>query len=305
MAVESTTVKTVVVGSGSTGQVVPIPFAFNANAEIRAVLTDTNGLDSDLTIGTQYTLTGAGNPSGGELTTLIAVGAGQKLTVVLEPEITQLRSYNPNDNFPAKSHEGALDKLTRICQRLAERIGRTFQISESGTIATLTNRIFGTDAQGKFKQFSFTEARTALNASTVGHTHAVSEVTGLQAALDGKSATVHQHAKVLFSPILDNASNAVPVEILPPDYREFNVGTDYTIQYQMPAADYTLGTIYLAATSDAEGAISWGQIKHKPSAFANNLYGPFANDAAAASSSNVAIGSLYYTADGSVKRRMS
>jgi hypothetical protein len=176
MAVESTTVKTVVVGSGSTGQVVPIPFAFNANAEIRAVLTDTNGLDSDLTIGTQYTLTGAGNPSGGELTTHIAVGAGQKLTVVLDPPLTQLRSYNPNDNFPAKSHEGALDKLTRICQRLAERIGRTFQISESGTIATLANRIFGTDAQGKFKQLTLAETRTAIGAAATSHVHAWDDI---------------------------------------------------------------------------------------------------------------------------------
>ncbi len=327
MAVESTTVKTVVVGSGSTGQVVPIPFAFNANAEIRAVLTDANGLDFDLTIGTQYTLTGAGNPSGGELTTLIAVGASQKLTVVMEPEITQLRSYNPNDNFPAKSHEGALDKLTRICQRLAERIGRTFQISESGTIATLTNRIFGTDAQGKFKQLTLAETRTAIGAAAASHVHAWDDIADPPSTFPPSSHT-HASNQISDSSLgglgeadanklvkfnIDGTLASVGLATYFSGFPANNYG-NYMVHFRSDQSSYTVSVTADGGVLANNRNVLWGDrdgyvaITSSPSGVATFvdmrlLTGPFANDEIA--SNTVAIGQLYYTADGSVKRRMS
>lgn len=45
------------------------------------------------------------------------------------------------------------------------------------------------------------DARTALGAAAATHAHAVSDVTGLQTALDGKAATGHNHAGV-YEPVL-------------------------------------------------------------------------------------------------------
>jgi hypothetical protein len=61
--------------------------------------------------------------------------SGQTVVVSREPALVQEVDYVENDAFPAATHEAALDKLTMICQALAEKLDRalTFKISSAVT----------------------------------------------------------------------------------------------------------------------------------------------------------------------------
>lgn len=137
MTVSSTISKVSYSGDDSTVSF-PIPFNFTSNADIVAVLADADGNETTWTITTDYTLTGAGGTSGGTLTAFAAPATGETLVIYRDPEIKQLVDYVENDPFSADTHEGALDKLTYICQALDEKVGRALlqPVTSSGSNVT-------------------------------------------------------------------------------------------------------------------------------------------------------------------------
>jgi hypothetical protein len=114
----------------SGAQALPVTFYFLDNAHIQA-LVDRDGEPLTLVENTDYTLTGAGDESGGTLTTIAGTAAdlvaGDVVTIRRNITITQLVNYVYNDSFPAETHEQALDKLTMICQFLNEMLARTLR----------------------------------------------------------------------------------------------------------------------------------------------------------------------------------
>lgn len=78
-------------------------------------------------IGTDYTVTGVMNPTGGTVDFTVAPPAGTTVIIINSPDITQLTHYINADDFPADSHEQALDRLTKIAQRLDDKISRTIR----------------------------------------------------------------------------------------------------------------------------------------------------------------------------------
>nr|WP_175800917.1 phage tail fiber protein [Burkholderia anthina] len=151
----------------------PIPFYFLLNEDIVASLSQ-NGIGSGLVFGTDFSLSGAGNPNGGTLTMFVAPAAGIQLDIERQVAITQQREYQQNDPFPAKTTEKALDKLTMICQQIwsifgggspdksrALMLGK-FDINGFGAYRANNNRITnlgdpitGTDAVNQRTLFSF------------------------------------------------------------------------------------------------------------------------------------------------------
>lgn len=132
MTIASTTSKVSYNGSGSVGPY-SIPYKFTSNADIVATHVSTTGAETTLALTTDYTLTGAGNPSGGTLTLVSALTTGQKLVIKRSPSIVQETDYVENAAFPAAAHEDALDKLTMICQDLDERIERAVLVDISSS----------------------------------------------------------------------------------------------------------------------------------------------------------------------------
>lgn len=134
MTLSSTQTKQPYGGNGSTTEY-SIPFMFMRNEDIEVVLTDVEGFDSILSLGTDYQITGAGEQDGGKCTMSVPPEAGQKLLIRRSPAIIQETDYLENQAFPAASHEAALDNLTMICQALSERLDRTisFKISSAVT----------------------------------------------------------------------------------------------------------------------------------------------------------------------------
>lgn len=130
MTVQTETSRVSYTGSGTTGPFT-IPFYFLANADIRVVKqTISTGAETELTLTTDYSLTGAGVAAGGELTLVSSLSSSFKLVIFRDPEILQDTAYPRNDPFPAESHEEAIDLLTMIAQRQSDLLGRAVRLSE-------------------------------------------------------------------------------------------------------------------------------------------------------------------------------
>ncbi|SOT39779.1 phage tail fiber domain-containing protein [Burkholderia cenocepacia] len=96
----------------------PIPFYFLRESDINVDLVAVDGAVSTLVRGTDFIVSGAGNPSGGVVTTSTAYSSGNKLHLYRIVPVTQETQYQQNDAFPAKTTEKALDKLTMIAQQV-------------------------------------------------------------------------------------------------------------------------------------------------------------------------------------------
>ncbi|MEZ7198299.1 phage tail fiber protein [Pseudodesulfovibrio karagichevae] len=134
MTISSTETKAIYTGDGSTVNF-PIPFMFLRNEDIRVLVIDGNGLELPRSEGTDYRLSGVGEQMGGTCTLSEPPEAGRTVVISREPALVQEVDYVENDAFPAATHEAALDKLTMICQALAEKLDRalTFRISSAVT----------------------------------------------------------------------------------------------------------------------------------------------------------------------------
>lgn len=113
-------------GNGST-TAFATGFQFIANADLKVTVTDSSGVPTVQTLTTDYTVTGAGNSSGGTVTFVTAPAAGTKVNIESNVTIDQQTDYVEGGSFAASTHETALDKLTKIAQQLQAQIDRSFQ----------------------------------------------------------------------------------------------------------------------------------------------------------------------------------
>jgi len=140
-------------GDGVT-TVFPIPFYFLQNSDIQIVVNDALGNLYPPVQNVDYTVTGAGNQAGGTATFSIAPVNGRTVTIQRIVPATQLTDYQPNDDFPAETHERALDKLTMLVQQtiaglgraLVRPIGKNYYDAEGRLIKNLGDGAFDTDA---------------------------------------------------------------------------------------------------------------------------------------------------------------
>jgi len=114
-----------------------VNFKFLANSHIRVIHKDALGVETTWVEITDYTLTGAGNPTG-TLTAVTAPASGETITILRNVPQTQETDYVENDSFPADTHETALDKLTMQVQQLQENLDRLIQFPETSTISNVT-----------------------------------------------------------------------------------------------------------------------------------------------------------------------
>ena len=157
MTVSSSTAKVSYSGNSST-VAFAVNFYFLADSHLKVVSRAANGTETVKTLTTDYTVTGAGNPSGGTVTMLTAPATGTTLVIARNVPITQLTDYTANDPFPAETHEQALDKLTMETQQINEAVARSIKLSLSNTMtsteftvgaADRANKVFSFDASGE------------------------------------------------------------------------------------------------------------------------------------------------------------
>lgn len=136
MTVQSEVSRVSYSGDGST-TAFAVPFYFLANADLTVIVRDASDVETVQTLGTHYTLTGAGVAAGGEATFTTAPANGTTVVILREPAITQLTNYSANDPFAEDSHERALDKLTMIAQRHEETFSRAALLPKTSSYSDL------------------------------------------------------------------------------------------------------------------------------------------------------------------------
>jgi len=98
---------------------------------IRVVRAD-NGIESDLTLGVNYSVTGVGDNGGGTIVMATPPTATQTLTFLRAVPFTQETDLENQGPFFAETIEAALDLAVMRDQQLAESLSRTIQIPATG-----------------------------------------------------------------------------------------------------------------------------------------------------------------------------
>lgn len=119
-------------GSGSAG-----PFTFNmrffANTEITVIHVDEDDVETVLTEGIGYTLTGAGALNGGSVTLATALASGEALTVARTIELVQPTSIRNQGAFFPEIHEDTFDRLVMMMQQISGMAERAIKMPKSAS----------------------------------------------------------------------------------------------------------------------------------------------------------------------------
>lgn len=129
MAISSTINKVTYACDGS--QVIfPFPYKIFNPTDMKAKLTDALGVITLLEYGTHYTVPALANgyASGCNVVTVETYEAGNSITIYRELDPTQDADYEENDDFPAETHETALDRIVILVQQLYEIVARCLKI---------------------------------------------------------------------------------------------------------------------------------------------------------------------------------
>lgn len=130
------------------------PIYFLNATELVVTLIDTDGTETRLMLGAGYSVSGAGNPSGGSVTTVTPPAAGQKLRIERLVPLVQPTQYPENTKFPAASHERALDRLTMVDQQQQEDLSRAPKLPKGAGLGEVeirpgeTGKVLGWGSDG-------------------------------------------------------------------------------------------------------------------------------------------------------------
>ena len=137
MTVSSTTVKNSYSGDGSNDTFV-YGFKIFASSDLQVIIRSSTGTETTKTLTTDYTITGVGSATGGNVVFESSDIPTATETVVLIRNVpqTQAIDYIANDPFPAETHEEGLDRATMTTQQMQEELDRSFKVSRTNTIAS-------------------------------------------------------------------------------------------------------------------------------------------------------------------------
>ncbi|MBJ2290755.1 tail fiber domain-containing protein [Pseudomonas sp. MF5691] len=141
----------------------PFYFKFLANEDLVVTYVDPLGVSSTLTLGTHYTVNGAGNDQGGSIVTTSALAGPGHLIVSREMEAFQQTSLRNQGKFLAETHEDVFDKLTMLIQQgfaifkraLTRPLGRDYFFAENRRITALADPVEPQDAVNKISMETY------------------------------------------------------------------------------------------------------------------------------------------------------
>ena len=104
---------------------------------IRVIKTSALGVETVLTIATDYTVSGVGNPAGGSVTLLSAPATGETVTLLRAVPFVQETDLENQGAYYAETVEDALDLAAMRDQQLAEELDRALRIPASSSAVDL------------------------------------------------------------------------------------------------------------------------------------------------------------------------
>jgi len=154
MTVSSTTVKNSYSGNSST-TVFAYTFKIFADTDLQVIIRSSTGTETTKTLTTHYTVSGAGDASGGNVTFTSGNTPATGETVVIRRAVpqTQAIDYIANDPFPAESHEEGLDRATMTTQQVQEELDRSIKLSRTNTMTSTEFTVGASDRANKVLAF--------------------------------------------------------------------------------------------------------------------------------------------------------
>lgn len=152
MTVSSATARVSYSGNGAT-TAFTVPFYFLASSHLRVVLRSSAGVEDEQVLTTDYSVTGAGEASGGTVTMVTAPASGETLVITRAVPVTQETNLLPNDPLPAESLEQALDKLTMIVAQQQETLDRALVFPITDAAASIDELPVSDDRASKYLAF--------------------------------------------------------------------------------------------------------------------------------------------------------
>ena len=186
-----------------------VPFKFLAEGHLKVYTWDPNTNTQALKVlGTDYSVSGAGNEGGGTVTFSAAPAGGLTVTILRDTPISQLTDFVENDAFSASNHEDALDKLTMILQDVDEKLSRSVvlepadpsQPPDPENLVTVTDvfpaRITGAPSSGShpFTEIEPVSGSDSFQDKTSGASGNAFELNGCASDLTNKNVLVTVHA---------------------------------------------------------------------------------------------------------------
>lgn len=134
MTVSTTTSRIDYTGNGAT-LIFAVPFPFIENTDLVVLRTViATGISTTLTLDSVgadgYSVTGAGTGTG-SVTVVTAPASTERLSIIRSVPQTQDADFVPNDDLPAETLEGALDKAVMLIQQNSERLDRAITLPQS------------------------------------------------------------------------------------------------------------------------------------------------------------------------------
>jgi hypothetical protein len=134
MAVTTQVSRIAYAGDGAT-TVFAVPWLFYAAGDLLVMTrASATGVESTKVLTTDYSVSGAGNAAGGSVTFVVAPAIGVEVHIILAPARTQSLVLADGVSLPAKSVEGALDKIVLQAQRAFDVVARTLRLKETDAI---------------------------------------------------------------------------------------------------------------------------------------------------------------------------
>jgi hypothetical protein len=157
MTVSSTTVKNSYSGDGSNDTFV-YGFKIFASSDLQVIIRSATGTETTKTLTTDYTVTGVGTASGGNVVFEATAIPTATETVVLIRNVpqTQAIDYIANDPFPAETHEEGLDRATMTIQQMQEEVTRSIKLSRTNTMTSTEFAVAAADRANKILAFDST-----------------------------------------------------------------------------------------------------------------------------------------------------
>lgn len=139
MTVSSSTSTASYTANGST-TTFAYPFKIFADSDLVVILRNTaTSVETVQVLNSTYTVTGAGNNTGGNVVFGTAPAVGNTVFIRRELPKTQETDFVPNDPFPAEAHENALDKLTMLVQQTSVDTDRAILFPKSDIVGAFDN----------------------------------------------------------------------------------------------------------------------------------------------------------------------
>ena len=132
MTVASSTNRVDYTGNGST-TVFSFTFRIFAATDLVVTKADADGVETVLTLNTDYTVTGVGSYSGGTVTISPALSSDYDLTIQRVLPLTQETDLRNQGQFFAETHEDVFDRMSMINQQLQEQLDRAAKLPVTNT----------------------------------------------------------------------------------------------------------------------------------------------------------------------------